>query len=67
MGHFYRADLLHALLAFLLFFEEFSFTRYITAVALGSHILADGLDSFAGNDFGTDSSLHGNVELLSRN
>lgn len=62
----YAADLFHAFLALLLFFEELAFAGYVATVALGGYIFADGFDGFAGNDFGAYGSLHGHVELLAR-
>src|SRR5215472_17163565 len=37
---FDAADALHALLAFLLFLEQFALARNIAAIALGEHVLA---------------------------
>ena len=56
----------HSLLALFLFFEKLSLSGDVTAVTLGCHVLADGLDGFAGDDFGTDCGLDGYVELLAR-
>jgi len=67
LGNFHVADLLHAFFTFLLLLQEFSFAGYITTVAFGSHVFADGLDGFAGDDFSPDGGLDGNVELLARN
>ena len=64
LGHFDRSDLLHALLSFFLFFEQFALARDIAAVALCRHVLADSLDGLASDDLGSDSRLHGDVELL---
>src|SRR5208337_1840627 len=48
------ANSLHALLAFLLFFQQFAFARDVAAVALGEHVLAQGAHRLAGHDFGPD-------------
>lgn len=66
MGDFDGADLLHALLAFLLLLEELALTRDVAAVALGCHVLAHGLDGLPGYDFGSDGRLDGYVKLLAR-
>ncbi len=66
LRHFYRADLLHALLAFLLLLEKFTLTRDIAAITFCGHILAHSLDGLAGYDFGTDSCLDGDIKLLTR-
>lgn len=62
-----RANLLHALLTFLLFFEKFALTGDVTAVTFRCNIFTDSLDCLAGNDFSSDCSLYGNIELLTRN
>ncbi len=41
-------------------------SRDVAAVALGRHVLAHGLDRFAGDDLGADGGLYGDVELLAR-
>src|ERR1700687_3594223 len=41
------ADAFHALLAFFLFFEEFTFAGDVAAVALGQNVFANGRDRFA--------------------
>jgi hypothetical protein len=51
----------------LLFFQKLSFTAYIAAVTLGGYVLANGFHGFAGNNFGTNGSLNGHVELLAWN
>ena len=66
LGHLYPTDLLHALLALLLLLEELALTADIAAVALRSHILADGLNSLPRDDFRAYSSLYGDVKLLPR-
>ena len=66
LRHFDCADLAHSLLALLLLFEQLSLSCDVTAVTLGCHVLADGLDGLAGDDLGTYSGLDGDVELLTR-
>ena len=66
LGYFNGADLLHALLAFFLFFEEFALSRYVAAVALGCHVFADCFYGFARYNFGADCGLDGYLELLAR-
>src|SRR6267378_2746913 len=53
------ADFLHALLAFLLLFEQFALARDVAAVALGNYILAHRLYGFARDDFRADGRLDG--------
>ena len=36
------SELFHLFLSFLLFLEEFAFTRYISSVELSSHVFAEG-------------------------
>jgi hypothetical protein len=50
LGDVDRADALHALFAFLLFFEEFALAGDVAAVALGGAVFADGLVGSAGDD-----------------
>src|SRR5260221_11298644 len=57
LRYFHRADLLHALLASLLFLEKFAFARDVAAVALGEHILAQRLDRGAGDDVRANRGL----------
>src|SRR3954467_2651750 len=59
-------DLLHPLLALLLTLEELALPRDITAVALGGHVLAEGLDRLAGDDVRADRGLDRDVVLLAR-
>ncbi|SOY47098.1 hypothetical protein CBM2588_A130033 [Cupriavidus taiwanensis] len=61
------ADLLHALLARLLLFQQLLLARDIAAVALGQHVLAQRLDVFAGDDVGADRGLDRHVVHLARN
>ena len=56
------ADALHALFAFFLFLEQFSFARHVAAVALGGDVLADGLDGLAGDDLAADGCLKRDLE-----
>ena len=58
--------LTHTLLSLLLFLQKLSLSSHVTAVALGSHILTHLADSFPGNDFRSDRSLDGDIELLTR-
>src|SRR5690606_412229 len=57
-------DLLHPLLAFLLLLEQLLLARRVAAVALGEHVLAQGLDRGPGDDLRADRSLDGDVEHL---
>src|SRR5437016_500946 len=50
LRYFHRADLFHALLAGLLFLEEFALARDVAAVTLGEHVLAQRLDRGARDD-----------------
>ena len=49
--------LAHALLAFLLFFQQLLLPADIAAVALGQHVLSQRLYRLSGDDFGTDGRL----------
>ena len=53
----------HPLLAFLLLFQQLLFPGDIAAVALGQHVLAQGLDGFPGDDLAADGRLNRNFEL----
>ena len=64
LRNFYVADLAHSFLPFLLFFQEFPFSGNIAAIAFGGYILAHGTDVFAGDNFGADCGLNGDLELL---
>ena len=64
LRHLYVADLLHALLAAFLFFEQLALAGDVAAVALGQDVLAHLLHRLAGDDLRTDSGLDGDVELL---
>src|SRR5690606_5136059 len=58
------ADLLHALLAGLLFFEQFFLAGVVAAITFGMFVLAQRLDVFEHNDLVGDSRLVGYVEHL---
>src|SRR5690606_13093154 len=60
------ADLLHALLAFLLLLEALLLARAVATIALGQDVLAERLDRGPGDDLGADRGLDGHVELLPR-
>src|SRR5690606_9958073 len=59
-------DLLHPLLALLLFLEELLLAADVATVALGQHVLAQRLDVGAGDDLRADRGLDRHVELLAR-
>src|SRR3954453_17793274 len=58
------ADLLHPLLAFLLFLQELALAGDVAAVALGGHVLAQGRDRLAGDHAAADGGLDGDLELV---
>jgi hypothetical protein len=60
------ADLLHALLAGLLLFQQLLLARDVAAVTLGQHVLAHRLDVLAGDDVRADRGLDGDVVHLAR-
>src|SRR5581483_1608137 len=60
------ADALHALLAFLLFFEQLAFARDVAAVTLRQHVLAHRLDRLAGDHARTDGRLDRDFKHLAR-
>src|SRR5690606_17168186 len=64
---FHPTDLLHALLTFLLLLQQLLLARGVAAVALGQHVLAQGLDGGAGDDLRADRRLDGHVEHLPGN
>ena len=64
LGHFHIAHLAHAFFPFLLFFKQLAFPGDITPVAFSGNVFAEGFNCFTGNDFGTNTCLDGNVELL---
>src|ERR1043165_1068706 len=59
-------DLLHALLALLLAFEQLALAGDVAAVALGGDVLAERLDGLAGDDLRADGGVDRDVELLAR-
>src|SRR5882672_5236194 len=62
----HRSHHLHLLLAFLLLLEELALAAYVAAVALGRHVLAEGVDGGPGDDLAADRALDGDLELLAR-
>ena len=58
------SELLHALFAFLLLFEEFALAGDVAAVALGGDVLAEGADGGARDDLRAQGGLDGDGELL---
>src|SRR5688572_16519356 len=61
------ADLLHALLSFLLLLEELPLARDVAAVALRQHILSQRLHRRAGDDLVADRGLDRDLKQLPRN
>src|SRR6478609_1379505 len=61
-----RADLFHALLPFLLFFEQLALAGDVAAVAFRQHVLAQRLDVLARHDVAADRGLDRDVEHLPR-
>src|ERR1700681_1673289 len=59
-------ELAHALLAFLLLVEKFSFTRGVAAVAFGGDVLAEGAHSLARDDLAADRGLDRDLEHVRR-
>src|SRR5689334_17894286 len=51
------AELAHALFAFLLLLQKFSFARHVTAVAFCRHVLAERAHGLAGDDLAADGGL----------
>src|SRR3546814_21074399 len=60
------ADLAHALLPFLLFLQQLTFTGDIATITLRRYVLALGTDVLAGDDFRTDGGLDGYFKLFPR-
>src|SRR5690554_5558481 len=56
--------LLHAFFSCFLPFKQFLFTRNIATITLGQHILTQGLDVFARDDFGTNGGLNRDIKHL---
>src|SRR6266851_4253429 len=67
LRNIHLADALHALLAFLLFFEELALARDVAAVALGENVFADRRDRFARNHAAADRGLNRHFKQLPRN
>src|SRR3546814_10799140 len=63
---FHVADLAHALLPFLLFLQQLTFTGDIATIPLRRYVLAQGTDVLAGDDLRTDGGLDGYFKLLPR-
>src|SRR5438067_577094 len=61
------ADPLHALLAFLLLFEELAFAADVPTVTFGNDVFADRGDCLASDDLTADCGLNGYLEHLARN
>src|SRR5687767_3379077 len=66
LGNLDGADALHALLAFLLLLEQLALARNVSAVALGEHVLTEGLDRLAGDDARANRRLDRHLEHLPR-
>src|SRR5438105_14126145 len=66
LGDIYATDSLHALLAFLLFFQQLTLARDVAAIAFGEHVLSHGRDGFACVDFGSNRCLYVDFVNLSR-
>ena len=67
LWNFDIADLLHAFFTGFLFFQKLAFTRDIAAIAFGQHILAQGLDTFPGDNVRAYGGLNSDVEHLPGN
>ena len=65
MRDVYVPDLLHALFPLFLLLEQFSFSAYVSAVALRRHVFSHCTDGFAGDDLSTDCGLQCDLEELS--
>src|SRR5437773_8468375 len=66
LWNLHPADLLHSLLAFLLFLEQFALARDVAAVTLRDHVLAHRFHGFAGDYFCADGRLDRHFEKLTR-
>src|SRR3569833_2711651 len=66
LRYLHVAYLAHAFLTFLLLIEQLAFTRNITAVTFGRHVLTQGLHRFTGDDLGADGCQYDDLELLTR-
>src|SRR3954451_387782 len=60
------ANLFHPLLTFLLTLQQLALARYVAAVTLGGHVLAQRLHGRAGDDPRPDRGLNRHLELLLR-
>src|SRR5208283_5143704 len=67
LRNFDPAYLFHPLLAFLLLFEQLSFSRDVAAVALGGDVFAQRLHGFPRDNLGADPGLNRNFEHLAWN
>src|SRR3989337_2901499 len=64
LRQFHPADLLHPLLALFLFFEEFSLSRYVSAVTLGYDVFPKGLYRIPRYDPPAYGRLYDGLHLL---
>ena len=62
-GHGNGTEGTHPLLAFLLLLQQLLLTGDVAAVALGQHVLTDGLDGLTGDDLAADGCLDGDLKL----
>src|ERR1035437_2941960 len=62
LGDVDLTNALHALLAFLLFFQELALAGDVAAVAFGDDVFADGADGLAGDHAAADGGLDGDLE-----
>src|SRR3954452_20859456 len=67
LRNLYAPDLLHALLALFLFFQQLAFARDVAAIAFGDNVFAKRLDGFARDDLVADCRLDGHFKELARN
>ena len=67
LGDVYAAYPLHALLAFLLLFEELALAGDVAAIAFGEDVFAHGGDVFAGDHAAADGGLERDFEHLAGN
>src|SRR5882757_10831067 len=67
LWYVHLSDPLHALLAFLLLFQQLALATDVTAVALGEHILTQGGYRLPSHDLRSDCRLDRHFELLPRN
>src|SRR5690554_2202461 len=64
LGDLYPTHLFHALLARFLFFKQLFLARYVAAITLGRHVLAQRLDRGASHYLAPDGGLYRHVEHL---